>query len=333
MPSRLRRERSTVSNRSRAVGPAGRVGVRSRASPPATRRRALKRFSAAGVSTPFSSFRRRSGTLSSVNELLQAGLNGRLTSAWSDAAACACRLTAMGLLLAAAWGQGFAFPAQAALREEQVIFPGPGWEYADTGTRDLSVLPAGGWTPSDPVWPNLYWQRVTLSIPPSWSSKRVLVRVGACAYFVRAYLNGHLLGSHYGPVTPFEVDMTDHINGSGPNVLMLAVQDWSALLSPSVSTSNNGLQIDHVPDPSIQGPMAYAVWMLHPRLWTQDIRLAAVPNVRVTDVFVRPSVRQSKLDVDVAIRNDDTSAHTVSIDNLVTKWNNSAVEKTRIPSS
>jgi hypothetical protein len=221
--------------------------------------------------------------------------------------------------------------ARAALREEQVIYPSGSWQYANTGTRDSSVLPSSGWSSTDPLYPNLYWQRLSLSIPSGWSSKRVYVHVGACAFYVRAYLNGNYLGEHCGPATPFDADITPYINWSGANVLMLGVQDYSALLNLT-DKSNNALSYDAAPDPSMQGPMPFAVWMYQPRLWTADIKLRAVPKVRVTDVFVRPSVRQWKLDVDLTLRNNDTVSHTVSIEDYVTKWQSPVVDKSFTPS-
>ncbi len=222
--------------------------------------------------------------------------------------------------------------AQAALRAEQAIYPGGGWEFANTGTRDTTVLPTDGWSSTDPLYPNLYWMRLNLSLPADWASKRVFARVGACAHHVKIYLNGSYAGERFCPAVPYEVDITPYINWSGSNVLMIGVQDYSAYLNLS-DKSNNGLDYGAAPDPSLQGPMPFAVWMYYPRLWTSDIKLIARPKVRVADVFVKPSVRSWKLDVDLTLRNDDTVSHTVSIEDFVTKWNDPAVVKTFTPSS
>lgn len=239
------------------------------------------------------------------------------------------RLTILPVLLAALTAATFqTLNADVGGREEISIYPGPGWQYANTGNRDTSAPPTGGWSSVELQWPNLYWKRITLSLSAEWESRRILLHVGPCAYGVTAYVNGQFVGTYQSPVTPYQVDITPYLSGSGSDVLMLGLEDWTTFLSSSVPLSNNGLQLGDVPAQSLQGPMGYAPWLFQRKLWTRDIRIKAVPTVRVADVFAQPSVREWKLDVEMTLRNDDTVARTVSLVNHVTDWGESAIKKT-----
>ena len=230
--------------------------------------------------------------------------------------------------------------AQAALREEQVIYPSGSWQYANTNTRDLSVLPSeSSWSYNVLIWRNLHWMRTPISIPSSWqSSKRVLIHIGSCAHYVKVYMNGNVVGDHLGPVAPYDVDVTQYVNWSGSNTLMLAVMDWTYMIKPGAIDITASIPGDasYAPVGSVQGPLPLAIWVYLQatgKLWTKDVRMQGVPKVRITDVFVKPSVRQWKLDVDLTLRNDDTVSHTFSIENYITKWNQTATEKSFTPTS
>ncbi len=182
--------------------------------------------------------------------------------------------------------------------------------------------------------------RTNLSIPADWqSSKRVMIHIGASAYYVKVFLNGNAVGDHIGPVAPYDADVTPYVNWSGPNVLMLALQDWTVALAPGsvdITASIPG-DISFAPAGSVQAPLPNAMWVYlvqpYSKLWTHDVRVQGIPKVRIADVFVKPSVRSWKLDVDLTLRNDDDLSHTVTIEDYVTKWNEATVAKTFTPTS
>ncbi len=231
-----------------------------------------------------------------------------------------------GLKLAVLWAGLLGVSATATdLRQEIRIYPGPGWSYADSGSRDPLAPPTTGWSSSEISGRNLHWQRLTLDLPAAWADRRVQVRIGACAYAVTVYLNGQRVGRHEGAATPAILELTPYVAWSGTNVLMLALEDWTAFLNPSVSLANNGLPLAQVPTPSVQGPLGYAEWIYQPKLWTADIRLQAVPAVRIADVFIKPSVREWRLETEVTLQNDTAVPHAVTLRAFVTPWTNDAI--------
>lgn len=231
------------------------------------------------------------------------------------------------LLLILASNAGPLIGDAAGLRDEVRIYPGPGWLYADSGSRDTGAPPTGGWSATELRWPNLYWQKISLPLPAQWQSRRVYLHIGACAYGTTVYVNGRRVGAANHPVTPYEVDITEYLDPSGDTVLMLGLEDWSAFLGTAVPLEHNSVQHGQIPDNSLQGPIGYAPWLFQKRLWTNDIRLIAVPPVRVADVFVKPSVRHSRLQAEVTVRNDSAAGRRFAIHNHVVNWRDGAVQK------
>lgn len=61
--------------------------------------------------------------------------------------------------------------------------------------------------------------------PPAGTGGRVLLHFGAVDYACAVQVNGHLVGGHRGGYWPFTLDITDALNGTGRNLLWMAVQD------------------------------------------------------------------------------------------------------------
>ncbi len=59
------------------------------------------------------------------------------------------------------------------------------------------------------------WYRRTVDVPDNeaWQGKRVLLHIGAADFFTDCWCNGAHLGHHEGGYTPFELDLTDVLDG------------------------------------------------------------------------------------------------------------------------
>ncbi len=243
----------------------------------------------------------------------------------------ACLLTFIlfAVVLAGGWNT-----AGAALREDVLLSPGQGWEMFVPGSRDPTILPdnQSTWSAIDTLsHPNpLTWYRKLLDLPADWKGKRVVLDVGPVAYGADVYLNGKQVGAHVGAAAAFDVDLTQAVNWKGTNVLWIASMDWSILLNPTLDRSRNSISIESVPEKSMLGPIAYATWMMYGIYG--DVRLRAVPVVRVTDVSISTSVRNWQFTAVVTIRNNDTSAHTVVLATQIRKWKDNTAVK-RLPES
>jgi hypothetical protein len=75
------------------------------------------------------------------------------------------------------------------------------------------------------------WYRRAIQIPANekWSSKRVILTIGAADFYTEAWCNGQLVGTHEGGFTPFEFDLTDTLrrntNGQLAGIIVFRVED------------------------------------------------------------------------------------------------------------
>ena len=69
------------------------------------------------------------------------------------------------------------------------------------------------------------WYRRSINVPADWEGSRVFVVVGACDWLTTGWLDGHKLGSFQGGYTPFEFELTDHVQWGQDQQLVLRVDD------------------------------------------------------------------------------------------------------------
>jgi len=68
------------------------------------------------------------------------------------------------------------------------------------------------------------WYHRDFTIPAGWAEQRVLLHFGAVDYDCRAWVNGRLVGRHYGGSSSFHFDLTDALR-EGDNQLVVCAQD------------------------------------------------------------------------------------------------------------
>ncbi|HEX7903927.1 MAG TPA: glycoside hydrolase family 2 TIM barrel-domain containing protein [Chitinophagaceae bacterium] len=81
----------------------------------------------------------------------------------------------------------------------------------------------------DPYWWNgLGWYRKKFSISKSYEGKKVFIEFEGVQKNCRVYLNGKIIGEHYGGFTGFSFDLTDYIKFGEENVLAVSVSNAQA---------------------------------------------------------------------------------------------------------
>ncbi len=68
------------------------------------------------------------------------------------------------------------------------------------------------------------WYRRSFRIPEAWAGQRVFLHFGAVDFDSRAWVNGKIVGRHYGGSSSFEYEITDALN-AGENTLTVYAQD------------------------------------------------------------------------------------------------------------
>ncbi|MGQ0635876.1 MAG: glycoside hydrolase family 2 protein [Planctomycetaceae bacterium] len=69
------------------------------------------------------------------------------------------------------------------------------------------------------------WYRRTFDLPAGWSGQRVLLHFGAVDWEATVSINGRDAGTHRGGYDPFAYDITDLLNATGPQEIVVAVWD------------------------------------------------------------------------------------------------------------
>lgn len=153
------------------------------------------------------------------------------------------------------------------------------------------------------------WLRRSVTVPESWKGRRLLLHLEAVAGDCRILINGHAAGFHFDTSLPGTFDITPLVVWGKGNEILLGIRHqrlhaesgtYGKLTCPTGSW--------------LEG--AVGVW--------QDVHLLAVPEVRVIDVFLKPSLDEDTLVAEVEILNASQARQIVAIEIPVHEWINRA---------
>ncbi len=175
------------------------------------------------------------------------------------------------------------------------------------------------YTPSSVYYPSypkswesvrMGWLKRQFNVPAKWAGKRIMVHFEAVMGDFVVMVNGHKAAEHFGDYLPFDVDVTDYINANQNNELLVGVRHRNLFNKTDAkyryfrSTYPPGSNTDNL----------VGIW--------QDVFLIAVPEVRVTNVFVKPWVDKDLLEFDVQLINQTKKIQKVSLAGNVQEWIN-----------
>ncbi len=156
------------------------------------------------------------------------------------------------------------------------------------------------------------WYRKQFSVPSQWSGSRVVIRLDGVKFRYRLLLNGKEMGSHLGGFEPAEYDITDRVRLGEANQLVVAVQDWTALIArgAKVGKPEPGAVLGSWVEGGIVAPIGsrgheFGIW--------QGVTVEARPRIHIEDVFVITSVREKRIRVQVTARNDGLTPEDATI--------------------
>ncbi len=69
------------------------------------------------------------------------------------------------------------------------------------------------------------WYHRKVQVPESWNGKNTLLHFGGVDYFSAVYIDGKLVGRHWGGSSPFTYDITEYVNDGQPHDLVVRVED------------------------------------------------------------------------------------------------------------
>jgi hypothetical protein len=150
--------------------------------------------------------------------------------------------------------------------------------------------------------------RRQFDVPASMAHKRIKLCFGAVYFKATVFVNGKQAGApNMDGYLPFERDITDLVDApSSGNTVEVYQESWQVAQSPTDPTRTmfpvGGN--DHIFNGKPGG-----IW--------QGVRLRALPDVYIQDVFVRTSFRNKNINLEITIRNESPSARSVEINNSV----------------
>lgn len=124
------------------------------------------------------------------------------------------------------------------------------------------------------------WYHRTLDIPDEWTDKRVLLHFGAVDYHCKAWVNGRLIGQHYGGSSSFTFDITDALTSGANHLVVCANDDTRSGDQPS------GKQCPDLYSRGCHYTRITGIW--------QTVWLEAVPKSRIETVRIVPDLDSSR---------------------------------------
>lgn len=149
------------------------------------------------------------------------------------------------------------------------------------------------------------WMKKKFVLPETWGRKRVKLHFEAIAGFAKIYLNGQLAGENLDIFFPTELDVTSFLK-KGTNEVLVGVAKASLTDVPGKYGRRNYVA------GSFWGQHIVGIW--------QDVSLIAVPELSISNVFVRPDVQNEQLTFEVSIRNNSKNTQPVSLHASIRNW-------------
>ena len=177
------------------------------------------------------------------------------------------------------------------------------------------------YTPSSVYFPSYpeHWVRARMGwlcrnfrIPADWEQKRVLLHFEAVAGDCVIWVNGKEVCHNFDAHLPFEADVTEYVNRDGENELLVGVRDTKLfdqshpVYKKMGATYPTGSNTDYL----------LGIW--------QDVYLFAVPEIRITDVFVQSWLDKNELKVEVELTNLSSKKANITLNGEVREWINQA---------
>ena len=141
------------------------------------------------------------------------------------------------------------------------------------------------------------WYKRSFFVPADWDGKNIRLEFEGVGYKGEVYVNRQHAGTHIGGLTPFDVDITPYVIPGEVNEVLV----YNTSFRRGWETPVEGVLVP--------GDKYGGIW--------GDAYLRATDEVFTDDAFVKPSVRQGEVTVDLEILNTSGTPQTVFVENVV----------------
>lgn len=133
------------------------------------------------------------------------------------------------------------------------------------------------------------WYQREFTIPEAWTGDRILLHFGAVDWDTTVEVNGVTIGSHQGGYDKFSFDITEALNDSGTQTLVVSVWD----------PTNDGMQARGKQDSSPRG-----IWYTPISGIWQTVWLEPVPMTSIDRLKILPDIDKQSVSIDTSILGD-----------------------------
>jgi beta-galactosidase/beta-glucuronidase len=130
---------------------------------------------------------------------------------------------------------------------------------------------------------DLVWYRKKITIPTSFSDKKIILHFGAVDYLTDIWVNGQHKISHQGGNTPFKADITNEVV-QGENVIVVRVEDFS-----TDKTLPRGKQYWKEKSEAIWYTNTTGIW--------QTVWLEAVSDISIEKIKFTPFIDTTEIEI------------------------------------
>ncbi|HEX6506148.1 MAG TPA: glycoside hydrolase family 2 TIM barrel-domain containing protein [Chloroflexota bacterium] len=169
-------------------------------------------------------------------------------------------------------------------------------ERADLFDRTITVpfppeSPASG--VGDPRFHPIVWYRRTVEVTDKQRTRRLILHFGAVDYLASVWLNGRLVASHEGGMTPFQADISDVLQPGSDQVLVVRAEDL-----PSDLAQPRGKQDWQLDPHDIWYRRTTGIWQ---PVWLEEVAPTHIAEIRWT-----PDIDRGMLGMAVRLSGSDT---------------------------
>ncbi len=175
-----------------------------------------------------------------------------------------------------------------------------------------------------------YLLKAKLDVPASAKGKGFFLDVQRSSLFVSVFVNGQLAGSTETFHTAWQMDLTAHVKAGEQNELILAIKDPYYSLNPKGDKSAEGLgnrKYWNIPRDFLKRNQGTA--SRHDYPLCADARSGILEPasfvicgpIYTDDVFVKTSVKNKNIELDIRVKNPSKQAAKLTINNSIIPWN------------
>ena len=164
---------------------------------------------------------------------------------------------------------------------------------------------------------NCAWYRKSFTVPSRMRGKRIKLHFGGVLVYCEVFVNDRSVGKNYCGVTPFSFDITDAVHRGKANTVRVYVANWDI---HSINKPKSRYAF------TCRAPSYYGYAQGSAGIW-QDVYLLGEPGLTVDDAWIRTSVRQKDIAIDVTLVRTDGHVARVEVAPVVTDLDGVVVKR------